>query len=172
MIRISQKQIPRCARDDGDKIIEVEVETRKAALCIIRREDAFLVAEIRDPQTGLVLHRPPGGGIEDGESPEQAVRRELREELGITLTAVRSLGTIDHVWLWNGREVREQAWLFLANPLDDARVSRGETPDLVEADGQRIKTFWRPIQDAAADLPPLCPSALSDFLKSAADIYA
>jgi len=143
----------------------VEIETRQAALCLIQHRNAFLVAEIQDPQTNLVLHRPPGGGVEEGETPEQAVRRELREELGITLTAVLQLGAVDHVWFWNGREVRERAWLFLASSSDDAGLSRGECPELVEADGQRIKTVWRPIEKNTASLPPLCPSRIAEFLR-------
>ncbi|HLK63281.1 MAG TPA: NUDIX domain-containing protein [Bryobacteraceae bacterium] len=143
----------------------MEIETRQAALCLIQHGNAFLVAEIQDPQTNLVLHRPPGGGIEEGETPEQALRRELREELGITLTAILELGTVDHVWFWNGREVRERAWLFLASSFDDAGLSRGECPELVEADGQRIKTVWRPIEENILSLPPLCPSCIAEFLK-------
>ena len=142
----------------------MEVEIREAALCLIRRQNAFLVAEIRDPETGTVLHRPPGGGVERGESPIDAVRRELYEELGVTLTAVRELGTLDHIWFWKGREIRERAWLFAASSTDDVRLIRGETPGVVEANGQRIKTIWRPIEDTK-DLPPLCPPLLIDFLR-------
>jgi len=142
----------------------VEVEIREAALCLIRRQNAFLVAEIRDPETGTVLHRPPGGGVERRESPIDAVRRELYEEIGVTLTAVRELGTLDHIWFWKGREIRERAWLFAASSTDDVRLIRGETPDVVEANGQRIKTIWRPIEDTK-DLPPLCPPLLIDFLR-------
>ena len=70
----------------------------------------------------------PGGGIGEGESPEQAVRRELHEELGSRLVTIRDLGTVDHVWFWNGREVRERGWLFLASSFEDARLSWGEKP--------------------------------------------
>ena len=83
----------------------MELEIRQAALCLIRHGNAFLVAEIHDPQSGLVLHRPPGGGMEEGGTPEQTVRRELHEELGITLTAILEIGAVDHVWFWKGREV-------------------------------------------------------------------
>ena len=35
----------------------------------------------------------PGGGIKKNEKPEEAVRREIREELGVTLNAVTYLGS-------------------------------------------------------------------------------
>ena len=110
------------------------------------------------------MHRPPGGGVEEGESPEDAVRREIQEELGITLQEIRALGTIHHVWHWKGRAVAERAWMFLANPADDERLARGETPDVTEPGGGRWKTCWRPIADDGT-LPPLCPAKVGEMLE-------
>jgi hypothetical protein len=54
---------------------------------------------------------------------------------------VEELGAIDHVWVWNGREIHEHVWLFSANSSDDGRLNRGETPDLVEAMVSKSKPF-------------------------------
>lgn len=39
----------------------------------------------------------PGGGVEPGEDPEVAIRREIKEELGLTLGKVEALGTLEEV---------------------------------------------------------------------------
>jgi 8-oxo-dGTP pyrophosphatase MutT (NUDIX family) len=143
----------------------VEIETRQAALCLFRRGDTVLLTELNDPLSGAVLHRPPGGGLESGETPEQAVRRELLEELGIRLTNLQLLGAIDHIWYWKGREVHERAWIFLDSPADDPRLVRGETPELLEADGDRVKTCWRACDAMGKSLPPLCPEGLLQLVK-------
>jgi NADH pyrophosphatase NudC (nudix superfamily) len=39
----------------------------------------------------------PGGGVHAGESPEAAVRRELMEELGISLQEIKQIGSYSQV---------------------------------------------------------------------------
>src|SRR5215475_2446541 len=143
----------------------MQIRTRQAALCILRRDHSFLVAEVKDPHTGRVYHRPPGGGLEPNESPDHAVKRELKEELGITLTTIQPLGSIDHIWFWKGREVHERAWLFLADSSEHSHLKRGETPEILEADGDRFPTYWRSIRKIDESLPPICPSTLLEFLQ-------
>ena len=66
---------------------------RKTARCILYRDDAFFLAvhssfwRSKKPRWGI-----PGGGIEWRETPEQAVRRELQEELKIEVGALLDLG--------------------------------------------------------------------------------
>ncbi|HTS31200.1 MAG TPA: (deoxy)nucleoside triphosphate pyrophosphohydrolase [Bryobacteraceae bacterium] len=50
---------------------------------IIQREGRILICRRRPEQAHPLKWEFPGGKIEDGESPANALRRELEEELGI-----------------------------------------------------------------------------------------
>ena len=56
--------------------------------------EILLVQKSRGPYTGLL--DLPGGRIEPGESPEDAVRREFAEETGLDVRVESRLGDFDH----------------------------------------------------------------------------
>lgn len=53
--------------------------------------DVLLLRHSYGPQVWAL----PGGGMKRGEDPEACARREVMEELGIALTKVDSLGTVE-----------------------------------------------------------------------------
>jgi 8-oxo-dGTP pyrophosphatase MutT (NUDIX family) len=145
-----------------------KIETRQAALAIFYREDAILLSEIQDEISGARWHRPVGGGLEPGETPEQALRREVLEELNLTLKAVPTpLAPIDHIWPWKKKLLHERAWLFLIPAADYPELALGQTPGIVEPDGDCFPTIWRSFDADSSILPPLSPALLMQTVRAA-----
>jgi 8-oxo-dGTP diphosphatase len=70
------------------------MKTVVAALIV--RNNKILICQRTRHQTMPLKWEFPGGKIELGEKPEQALRRELEEELGIRATIGRKVATVRH----------------------------------------------------------------------------
>jgi len=65
--------------------------------CAIIEQDGKVLSTQRSETMSLPLKWEfPGGKINDGEQPEECLKRELNEELGIAVTISRSLDPVTH----------------------------------------------------------------------------
>jgi 8-oxo-dGTP diphosphatase len=69
---------------------------RLVVAALILRADEVLICQRRPDQPLGSKWEFPGGKMEPGESPEQALRRELQEELGIDATISTRIAHIRH----------------------------------------------------------------------------
>jgi len=75
---------------------------RFVAAALIVRDGEVLIGQRRANQPMALLWEFPGGKIEPGESPQQALARELGEELGIEATIGPQLIRIRHNYRHGG----------------------------------------------------------------------
>ena len=67
-----------------------------AAVAVIVREGKILITRRQNDDPLKGKWEFPGGKINKGESPEECLRRELREELGIEVTICGIIASVSH----------------------------------------------------------------------------
>lgn len=68
------------------------IRNRGAAI-IVQEGKIALIKRIRDGETYYVF---PGGGIEEGETPEEATKREAYEELGVHIEVEHLIAKVEY----------------------------------------------------------------------------
>jgi ADP-ribose pyrophosphatase YjhB (NUDIX family) len=130
---------------------------------VIRRDDRLLVFRGYDPAKREEFYRPLGGGIEFGEPAEVAVRRELREELGVTLESVRLLGVLENLFTHADEPGHEIVFVFSASV--PGHLLRADLPLVVLDEGSPVE--WVPWEAFDSGARRLYPTGLADLLRSA-----
>jgi len=116
----------------------------------------------------------PQGGIQKNESPEQAMYRELREEIGLQERHVTLIGrTRDWLRYQLPRNLirqhskpvcigQKQVWFMLSLLGDDCHVCLDST-DNPEFDTWRWVTYWSPLQEIVSFKRKVYEQALREF---------
>ena len=123
-----------------------------AAAALVDAEDRVLLARRPEGKNMAGMWEYPGGKIEEGETPEQAVCRELEEELKIGVCPVYCLPLV-----FASHPYRQ---FHLVMPLF---LCRRWTGDPIPAEGQRIA--WTPGRTVGLD-PEKYPMPNADGLLS------
>ena len=86
----------------------------ETTLCLLKKEDSILLA-LKKRGFGEGKYNGVGGKLENNETPEEAMIRECKEEIGVTPTSYEKVGYIHFDEYYKGK--KEQIAFHLFFPL-------------------------------------------------------
>jgi 8-oxo-dGTP pyrophosphatase MutT (NUDIX family) len=132
---------------------------RPLVLGVPRRDGDVFVAEYSGANERF--YRPIGGGVEFGEYSDDALRREFREELDLSVAVGRHLGVVENTFTFEGTPGHEVVFVYEIEETDDLwNTSRLDGQD---DDGTYVAT-WQSLSALESGGPPLYPDGLRRLL--------
>jgi 8-oxo-dGTP pyrophosphatase MutT (NUDIX family) len=147
-------RVDSCRMPDGTLIPDyyvLEYPDWVNAIALTEDDEIILVRQYRHA-AGEVILELPGGCIEKGESPEEAIRRELQEETGYQFTDIEFLSSLyanpatannkTHCYIARGGQIVGKQQLDKGEEIDIELVSPEKLKELVlsNAFGQALHT--------------------------------
>lgn len=102
---------------------------RRAARAVVTN-DIGQVAMMHFSKTGS--YKLPGGGIDEGELTETALRREVREETGYEITATRELGVVEEDRYFCGMHQTSYCFMAYAGQFVGTELTKKEADQGME----------------------------------------
>ncbi len=128
-----------------------------AAYAVILRDEAILLCRLAPRVSPDELWTLPGGGLDHGEDPRDAVVREVAEETGLRAEVGESARVYSahapHAWR-DGARVDAHALRIV---YDGWVAPDAPEPRVVEVGGSTIASQWVPVADVLARRVPVVP---------------
>jgi TDG/mug DNA glycosylase family protein len=137
------------------------IERLAARALVLDEHGRTLLVQFRD-DNGQVWWATPGGGIDEGEDVEAALRRELAEELGLDdFELGPEIWTREHTFAWRGNILRQRERIWLVETPHHEPAPRVDLAAELVADVR----WWTP-EELGRTTETLVPRRLPELLDS------
>lgn len=136
---------------------------RPLAICIFSHNNKILVCEGTDTVKNEIFYRPAGGMIEFGEKAEDALRREILEEIGEEINNIKFLGTLENIFTYEGKPGHEIIMIYDAE-FSDKSIYGKDVIRIIETDNIWCNAYWKSPDEFGYGKLKLYPGELKKML--------
>ena len=139
----------------------VPIDRIAARAIVLDSDDRILLVCFRQPHTGESWWATPGGALDDGETHEDGLRRELAEEAGIAAPIGPCVWTRVHAFDWGERFIRQIERYYLV------RVDSTEIAPQLDLAAENVHDIrWWTLGELEASEEEFAPRRLPALLRA------
>lgn len=126
------------------------------AICVFIRDGKTLASKGIDEKKNETFYRGIGGSVDFRETSEDAMRREIKEELGCEAENLELLTVAENVFTYNGEDRHQIVFLYKAD-LSNKDLYKQDKIHIVEP-YLEFDAEWVPVDDILSGKAILYPS--------------
>lgn len=131
---------------------------RPIAVVIIKKGDLILASSGHDNIKNEDFYRLLGGGIEMGETSQEALKREIKEELDAELKNIKLLEVVENIFTFNGQPGHEICFVYQAEFSDQALYQK-QIFNILDSQLGHTAT-WVPVDESSRIYPGVAKELL------------
>ena len=137
---------------------------RPISICLFRNGNKILVSTSFDSIKQDYFCRPLGGGIEFGESSQEAMRREIREELALEVENLKLIEVIENIFIYEGTQGHEVVFVYDAEFVDKSWYDKEVLTYYESSITTKFTASWLSLADMKHQNIRLVPEGLTSLL--------
>jgi 8-oxo-dGTP pyrophosphatase MutT (NUDIX family) len=140
---------------------------RVKAVMLIEHDGRFLFEESQDRVKEETFYMPFGGGVEFDESSQEAVIREVKEELNIDAAQPDLLGVVENRFWFEGKPGHDVVFIYhtmLPQDFDPTSI----TPEIFN--GKALIPVWLTEQEIVQSSSPFYPEGIIEMVTALYEI--
>ncbi len=140
-----------------------ESKIQTLAMCVFRHKNTILVREEYDDEQKVFFYKPLGGKLTFGEYSWEALRREIKEDIGEDIKNLTFIGPAENIYNQNGHTEHELIFMFEGEFVNRS-VYKKEDISLSGKNGIAYRAVWKPVKDFTDNGHLLYPEGLLEIL--------
>lgn len=122
-----------------DLKIKTEKEEFHVRTCgIIKQENKFLIMRVNKTS----YYHIPGGHVEVGEDSEQAVIREIKEEIGCDIQKLNLFAIQENFWIRDKRKCHGIEFYYIISPKEQLQMENHEKIEIDKGEEKLLEFKW------------------------------